>query len=97
MIWMVKNIKDGRVVLKHKEFDRYYGRGNGMKQNEMYYKVVEEYLHFNREKRELIRERDNISAKLEIIENILDDLDDILCKHGKHIYEHFEENLLKEG
>ena len=24
MIWRVKNIKDGRVVLKHKEFDRYY-------------------------------------------------------------------------
>ena len=24
MIWAVKNIKDGRVVLKHKEFDRYY-------------------------------------------------------------------------
>ena len=24
MLWMVKNIKDGRVVLKHKDFDRYY-------------------------------------------------------------------------
>ena len=24
MSWIVKNIKDGRVVLKHKEFDRYY-------------------------------------------------------------------------
>lgn len=24
MSWTVKNIKDGRVVLKHKEFDRYY-------------------------------------------------------------------------
>ena len=24
MIWMIKNIKDGRVVFKHKEFDRYY-------------------------------------------------------------------------
>ena len=24
MIWMVKNIKDGRVVLKHKKFDRFY-------------------------------------------------------------------------
>lgn len=24
MIWAVKNIKDGRVVLKHKDFDRYY-------------------------------------------------------------------------
>ena len=24
MMWMIKNIKDGRVVLKHKNFDRYY-------------------------------------------------------------------------
>jgi len=24
MIWMVKNIKDDRVVLKHKDYDRYY-------------------------------------------------------------------------
>jgi len=24
MIWMVKNIKDGRVVLKHKKFDGFY-------------------------------------------------------------------------
>ena len=27
MIWIIKNIKDGRVVLKHKEFDRYYVSG----------------------------------------------------------------------
>ena len=24
MNWTIKNIKDGRVVLKHKDFDRYY-------------------------------------------------------------------------
>ena len=24
MIWAVKNIKDGRVVLKHKDFGRFY-------------------------------------------------------------------------
>ena len=24
MSWAVKNIKDGRVVLKHKDFDRFY-------------------------------------------------------------------------
>lgn len=24
MIWMVKNTNDNRVVLKHKQFDRYY-------------------------------------------------------------------------
>lgn len=63
-----------------------------MKQDGMYYMVTQEYLHLNREKRELMRERDTISAKLEMIEDILIDLNDILCKHGNHIYEHFEEN-----
>ncbi len=24
MTWMVKNIKDGRVVIKHKKYDRFY-------------------------------------------------------------------------
>ena len=24
MSWTVKNIKDGRVILKHKDFDRFY-------------------------------------------------------------------------
>lgn len=24
MVWMVKNIKDNRYVLKHKQFDRFY-------------------------------------------------------------------------
>jgi hypothetical protein len=58
----------------------------------MYYKVTQEYLHFNVEKRKLLQERDEINAKLEVIEDILIDLNDILCKHGKHVYEHFEES-----
>lgn len=58
----------------------------------MYYKVTQEYLHFNGEKRKLMQERDKINAQLEVIEEILIDLNDILCKHGNHVYEHFEEN-----
>ena len=68
-----------------------------MNQDRIYYKVTQEYLHLQREKRELLRERDNINAKLETIEGILTDLNDILCKHGKHIYEHFEESELQES
>jgi hypothetical protein len=64
----------------------------GMNQNGMYYKVTQEYLYLNRKKKELISERDNIGAKIELIDTILTDLNDILCKHGNHIYEHFEEN-----
>ena len=67
-----------------------------MNQDGMYYKVTQEYLHLNREKRELIQERDKINAKLGMIEDILTDLNDILCKHGSHIYEHFEERSDKE-
>ena len=63
-----------------------------MNQDGMYYKVTQEYLHFKREREELMRERDSISAKLEMIDAILIDLNDILCKHGNHIYEHFEES-----
>ena len=62
-----------------------------MNPDKIYYKVTQEYLNLNRKKRDLMRERDNISAKLEIIESILVGLNDILCKHGNHIYEHFEE------
>ena len=63
-----------------------------MNQNGMYYKVVQEYLHLNREKRELRQQRNAINAQLEVIEGILIDLNDILCKHGNHVYEHFKES-----
>lgn len=63
-----------------------------MKQDGMYYKVTQEYLRFNAQKRRLIQERDKIDARLEVIEDVLVGLNDILCKHGNHIYEHFEEN-----
>lgn len=68
-----------------------------MNRNGMYYKVTQEYLRLNREKRELMSERDKISAKIGVIEGILIDLNDILCKHGDHIYEHFEEREPQES
>ena len=58
----------------------------------MYYKVTQEYLYFKGEKRKLMQERDKINARLEVTEGILIDLNDILCKHGNHVYEHFEES-----
>ena len=68
-----------------------------MKQDGMYYKVTQEYLHLNSEKRALMLERDRISAKIDVIEDILIDINDILCKHGNHIYEHFEEREPEES
>lgn len=61
-----------------------------MKQN-LYERITQEYLTLNSDKRKLIQERERISAKLEIVEDMLIALNDILCKHGNHIYEHFEE------
>lgn len=68
-----------------------------MEQNRMYGKVAQKYYHLNMEKGKLMRERDSISAKLEVIESILVDLNDILCKHGSHIYEHFEKKEPQES
>ena len=62
-----------------------------MNQDGMYYKVMQEYHHFNAQKRVLTHERNKINAQLEVIENVLIDLNDILCKYGNHIYEHFVE------
>ena len=61
-----------------------------MKQS-LYEAITQEYLTLNSDKRKLIQERERISAKLEIVEDMLIGLNDILCKHGNHIYEHFEE------
>ena len=58
----------------------------------IYYKVTQEYLHLNAQKRQLLQERDKIDAQLKVIDEVLIDLNDILCKHGNHVYEHFEES-----
>ena len=39
---------------------------------------------------------DEVLRMIEIIEDIMIALDDILCKHGNHIYEHFKEGETQE-
>lgn len=72
-------------ILKPESEDR------GMNQDGIYYKVAEEYNIFKRKKTEYMRKRNDIQAKIEMIEEILIELDDILSKYGNHIYEHFSE------
>lgn len=67
-----------------------------MSKDGMYYKVSQEYSELKNKKRKLMRERDIINTKIEIIEDIMITLDDILCKHGNHIYEHFKEGEPQE-
>lgn len=67
-----------------------------MSPNGMYHEVKQEYLYYREEKKKLVQERDKINAQLEVIEKTLIGLNDILCKHGNHIYEHFEESEEKD-
>lgn len=68
-----------------------------MNNDGIYCKVTQEYYYLDKRRRELMHERDRIIAKLEMIDEILVDLNDILCKHGNHIYEHFEEKESQES
>lgn len=63
--------------------------------SELYDKLAQEYYHYSNEKRKLIQARESISAKIETIEDVLTALNDVLCKSGNHIYEHFEEGETK--
>ena len=67
-----------------------------MDKDGMYYKLAQEYLELKGKKIKLMRERDSINTKIEIIEDIMIALDSILCKHGNHIYEHFKEGETQE-
>lgn len=65
--------------------------------SELYNKLAQEYYHYSSEKRKLIQARESISAKIETIEDVLTALNDVLCKSGNHIYEHFEESEPQES
>lgn len=58
----------------------------------LYQNVSQLYYSLETQKRNLIRARDKAEAQLDIIEDMLTYINDILCKHGGHVYEHFEES-----
>lgn len=43
-------------------------------------------------KKSLIKERDNTIAMIDELQRLIDDLDFILCQHGKHIYPNYIED-----
>lgn len=65
--------------------------------SKLYNDLVQEYYHYEKEKRDLTQEYKKIMTKLDLVEDMLIGLNDILCKNGKHIYEHFEEGEPQEG
>lgn len=58
----------------------------------LYDRIVQEYLHYEREKRNLTKQRDMITARIDTVDEFLIDLNDVLCKFGEHIYEYFKKN-----
>ena len=62
--------------------------------SKLYDGLVQKYYHYQKEKRELTQEYKQIMAKLDMVEELLIGLNDLLCKNGEHIYEHFEEREL---
>ena len=60
-------------------------------ENSIYKLLTQKYYFLEREKKRLIKLRDDAVTKIEYIEETLIDLNDILCKHGTHFYDHFEE------
>ena len=64
--------------------------------SKLYDGLVQEYYHYQKEKMELTQEYKKIMAKLDLVEDMLIGLNDLLCKNGEHIYEHFEEGETHE-
>lgn len=56
----------------------------------LYNAVAQRYYWLQSTKRNLLDDRTAIEARLHMIDEEMVALNDILCKHGKHLYEHFE-------
>ncbi len=57
----------------------------------LYNDVVQMYLRLQANRRNALDARRKLDAQIDFLEEQLTDLNDILCKHGEHIYEHFME------
>lgn len=65
--------------------------GVKVEKNSLYHEVVQRYLTIEKRLANLRRERDCLDKQIEIYEEESYSINDILCKHGKHIYERFIE------
>lgn len=58
----------------------------------LYKAMAQHYYGLQSKIRMMRQQRDNLDAQIRFCEEEMQDLNDILCKHGNHIYEHFEED-----
>lgn len=57
----------------------------------LFQQLAQEYYSIQNDLRDLRKERDECSKMIKTLEEVSYDINDILCKNGIHIYEHFEE------
>jgi chromosome segregation ATPase len=60
-----------------------------MADKSLYNAVAQRYYNLMSDKHNLLEDRIRIEARLHMIDEEMIALNDILCKHGKHLYEHF--------
>lgn len=58
----------------------------------LYEDLRNEKFRLDNKKISLIKERDNLNAKIDELQQIIDDLDVILCQHGKQVLSNYLEN-----
>ena len=57
----------------------------------LYMAMAQHYYGLQTKRRSLQESLREIQTAIKLVDEELQDLNDILCKHGDHIYEHFEE------
>lgn len=65
--------------------------------NELYQALVQHYYSLQSARRACIERINTLDARRQAIDEQMTQVNDILCKHGKHIYEHFEEKEPQES
>lgn len=59
--------------------------------NELYQALTQHYYSLQSERKACMEQINVLTAKHKAIDEQMVQVNDILCKHGNHIYEHFEE------
>jgi len=60
--------------------------------NELYQALVQHYYSLQSARRACTEQINVLEAKYKAIDEQMVQVNDILCKYGNHIYEHFEES-----
>lgn len=59
--------------------------------NELYQALTQHYYSLQSKRKECMEQINVLEARYKVIDEQMVQVNDILCKHGNHIYEHFEE------